>query len=265
MKQLPDSVLTYLLSFSWAVPSDIILRSCEAIVWSTHRFVGPVLDIGCGEGNIGEVVFWNQGQIDIGMDLDPEGIQRATGSSKYKKLIVGDARKIPLPSSSVKTVVSNSTFEHIEESDTKAISEVSRVLKKNGLFFLTVPSDRYKETLESYIKNPKEFAWYNSRVMHYRYRTLGEWEKLLKKNRLKIISHQYYFSKKIIPIWYRLFKMAVFQIRGRELWSYIRDSKFSKLIPKGVVFSVEKIILPVLINKSLDSDGTWHFIIAQKS
>ncbi|MEK7095297.1 MAG: class I SAM-dependent methyltransferase [Patescibacteria group bacterium] len=264
MTPLPESVLDNLLSFSWAVPSDVILRATEAIEWSSHSFTSPVLDIGCGEGNIGAVVFFNQGKIDIGMDLDPDGIVRAKKSKKYKKLIVGDARKIPLPNSSVNTVISNSTFEHIEVSDIKAVSEVSRVLRSGGKFFITVPSDRYRDTLSGLV-SPKEFTWYNDRVMHYRYRDLSDWQKILKKNNLKIIHHHYYFSKSIIPVWYRLFKIAVTKINGRELWSYIRDSRFSKFLPKKIIIQLEKIILRPLITQATKSDGTWHFIIAQKS
>lgn len=262
---LPEPILSKLLRLSWAVPSDVILRGSEAIVWSDKKFQSPVLDIGCGEGTIGEIVYHAQPKIDVGMDLDPDGISRAQKSPKYKKLVVGDARSMPFSNASFKTVLSNSTFEHIEQTDTTAVSEVARVLKKKGTFFLTVPSDRYETFLKKYINNTSEFDWYNARVMHYRYRTLQEWTSLLKKNGLVVQTASYYYSQAIIPLWYRLFKIAVKKFNGRELWSYLRDSKFSRYVPVTLLIYVLTPVIRILIGISQKDHGTWLFITAKKS
>lgn len=47
----------------------------------------------------------------------------------YKKIVAGNATDLPFKDQTFKTVISNSTFEHIS-ADKKAVSEVGRVLKK---------------------------------------------------------------------------------------------------------------------------------------
>lgn len=255
MSELPLSVLLKLLSFSWPTPSDAILRGREAIEWSKIKVKSPVLDIGCGEGKMGEVTYYNMPVIDVGIDLVPHYIDLAKASPKYKKVHTADARKLPFPGNKFNTVISNSTFEHISGSDLPAIKEVHRVLKSKGKFYLTVPSERFGELFNSD---------YNVRVEHFRYRSLSEWENVLSKAGFILVSHKYYFSVNVIPIWYRLFKISTINIFGRELWSRLRDSRFSFLIPKSLIISLLAPGVNYLINQSGKGLGTWLFLEAQK-
>ena len=252
---IPKEVLLQLLSFSWPTPSDAILRGREAIVWSGVKIKPPVLDIGCSEGKIGEVTYYNLPQIDVGIDLVPHYIDLARSSPKYNQVLAADARQLPFPGAKFNTVLSNSTFEHIEKSDIPAIKEVRRVLKPGGKFYLTVPSERWGELFD---------AAYNHRVAHYRYRTLAEWQKVLSQNGLSLIFHKYYFSVNVIPIWYKLFKISTAKIFHRELWSWLRDSRFSFLVPKKLIINMEAPFVNYLINKSGRGLGTWLFLEAQK-
>ncbi|TSC84063.1 MAG: Uncharacterized protein G01um101416_1144 [Microgenomates group bacterium Gr01-1014_16] len=255
MSDLPRPILIKLLSFSWPTPSDAILRGREAIEWSNIKVKSPVLDIGCGEGKMGDVTYYNMPVIDVGIDLIPHYIDLAKDSSKYKKVLTADARKLPFPDKKFNTVISNSTFEHIEKSDIPAIKEVSRILKPNGKFYLTVPSERFGELFD---------PGYNRRVDHFRYRSLAEWEKVLSHNGLSLLSHKYYFSVNVTPIWYKLFKISTINIFGRELWSRLRDSRFSFLIPKNLLISLMAPVINSLINQSGHGLGTWLFLEAVK-
>lgn len=255
MLELPRSVLLKLLSFSWPTPSDAVLRGREAIEWSDIKVKRPILDIGCADGQIGEVVFHNLPKIDVGIDLDIGYITRAQSSPKYRRVLVSDARKILLPPHSFNTVISNSTFEHIAGSDLPALKEVHRVLKSKGKFYLTVPSKRFGELFP---------ADYNNRAAHFRYRSLAEWEKVLTDSDFTLLDHKYYFSVSVIPIWYKLFKISTTKIFHRELWSWLRDSRFSRLIPKNLLISLMTPIINSLINQSDRGLGTWLFLAAQK-
>lgn len=255
MPDLPRSVLLKLLSFSWPTLSDAVLRGREAIEWSNIKVKPPVLDIGCGEGKMGEVTYYNMPVIDVGIDLVPHYIDLAEASPKYKKVMIADARKLPFPDKKFNTVISNSTFEHIAGSDIPAIKEVRRVLKPKGKFYLTVPSERFGELFD---------AGYNRRVAHYRYRSLHEWQKVLRENGLDFISHKYYFSVNVIPIWYKLFKISTIKIFHRELWSWLRDSRFSFFIPKKLAIFLMAPLVNALINQSDRGLGTWLFLQAVK-
>ncbi len=255
MPELPRPVLLKLLSFSWPTPSDAILRGREALVWSSVKIKHPILDIGCADGQIGEIVYYNLPKIDVGIDTDIGYINSAGEKPKYFRVLVGDARKIPFPDRKFNTVISNSTFEHIEKTDVPAIKEVHRVLKPKGKVYLTVPSERFGELFE---------ADYNRRAAHYRYRSLHEWQILLNKNGFDLTSHHYYFSTSVIPIWYKLFKISTTKLFHRELWSWLRDSRFSFLIPKKLLIQIMVPIINNLINQSGRGLGTWLFLEAVK-
>lgn len=255
MSELPRPVLLKLLSFSWPTPSDAILRGREAIEWSKVNVIAPILDIGCGEGKMGGVTYYNMPVIDVGIDLDPHYIDLAKSSPKYKQVLTADARKLPFPGNKFNTVISNSTFEHIAGSDIPAIKEVRRVLKPKGKFYLTVPSERFGELLD---------AAYNTRVEHFRYRSLSEWEKILSNSGFTLVFHKYYFSVNIISNWHRLFKISTVKIFHRELWSWLRDSRFSFLVPKKLLIALLAPLVNTLINQSGRGLGTWLFLEAVK-
>ena len=201
--------------------------------------------------------------IDVGIDNDPKGVKLAKNCGMYRKVEVVDATKMTLKSSSFNTVVSNSTFEHIAN-DLSAVAEVSRVLKDNGLFYLTVPSPEHIKFLQDLGVNKFELDKYNERVDHFHFRSKNEWGKIFLDNGLKIIFHETYFPKKVVNIWYKLHKIATFRPYKRELWSYLKDSPYGKLFPVVIV----KPLLTQLISKnvkiSYKSKGAMQFFITQK-
>jgi ubiquinone/menaquinone biosynthesis C-methylase UbiE len=252
------------LKFNWPVPSDILLRVPEMEVWDKQKMKSPILDIGAGEGFVAKIVYSSHLPIDVGTAVDPNGLKRARAAHAYKKLVVGDARNLPFKSASFSTIISNSTFEHIEIDDAPAVKEAARVLKKGGVFMLTVPSEKFHNRLRDIINNDNKLASFETRVAQYRCRPLAQWKKLLAKYGLKVTHHQEYLSSHILPTWYSMYKMSTISINGRELWSYLRDSKFSKFIPVGLIRLLLKPVLSHLIQQSHQSDGTWLFIAAKK-
>lgn len=81
-----------------------------------------VLDIGCGYGANRKIVEEVGGKW--------TGVEPFEGGAHT---IVGDAENLPLPDRSYDVVIMDAVLEHIPDVS-KAISEVSRVLKKDGLF-----------------------------------------------------------------------------------------------------------------------------------
>ncbi|MEA3355345.1 MAG: class I SAM-dependent methyltransferase, partial [Patescibacteria group bacterium] len=69
-----------------------------------------VLDLGCGEGEIANQVF--EKKIEWGLDNDAKMAEKARKSGVYKKVILGDAKEIPLKNDEVDLVFSNSVLEH---------------------------------------------------------------------------------------------------------------------------------------------------------
>jgi demethylmenaquinone methyltransferase/2-methoxy-6-polyprenyl-1,4-benzoquinol methylase len=256
----------------WFIPSDVLLRSIEASIWDYCLLAHPILDIGVGDGGVANLTLKKHAPIDVGIDLNPEGLPKARKTHIYKKVIQADATNMNFKNDSFASVISNSTFEHIAQ-DEKAVAEVGRILKKGGHFYLTVPSaflPKYILELEGKkdkINAKNKLEKFNKRTAHFHYRSLGTWEKLFKKNNMKVIFHKYYFSKSVSLAWYKILVTFTKRIGKSELWSLIGASKITRFLPMGIIIFLE---MPI-INKFFDlaffteaDSGGMLFIIGEK-
>src|SRR5438046_354833 len=98
-----------------------------------------VLDIASGEG-YGAALLAQVARSVVGVEISNEAVAHAQAAYHQPKLryIQGDARKIPLPDSSVDAVVSFETIEHFYEHEA-FVAEVKRVLRPNGFFIVSSP------------------------------------------------------------------------------------------------------------------------------
>jgi SAM-dependent methyltransferase len=138
------------------VPLDPILRTYLAktpvtlALWRTIEcralagiaMVPPILDLGCGDGIFGSLLFTHDDVLGIDASVDEARLARRTGV--YRHVVAADIQAIPLPADSVNTVVSNCVMEHVDDLD-RALAEIVRVLRPGGIFAFTTPSDRFTE------------------------------------------------------------------------------------------------------------------------
>jgi len=244
-----ESYLNASLKEFWFVPSDVLQRSMEANIWSLCKFKAPILDIGIGNGQLTNFLFKDHPQIDVGIDIEESGLKMAgalrmpRGKKRYKKVIQASAEKMPFKKAEFNTIISNSTFEHIEN-DFKAVSEVARVLKKDGLFFVTTPSEYLQKWVFEYEEKrnkseaQEQLNKFNRRTNHLHYRSLNDWKKNFKKNNLKIVFCKYYLPKETAVLWYKLFKMSTYKLGNREAWSIFGKSKLTRFMPKKAIMSL---------------------------
>jgi len=176
-------------------------RSLECHRYSLEELKHPVLDVGCGDGFLARVAF--EQQLEAGIDLDKGEVGRAIASKSYKKTLYASATDIPFKKDSFNTVVSNCVLEHIPDID-KALSEIRRVLKKNGTLMITVPSECYSNNLyfQGLLKKVGLSGlanWYvvnlNKIFKHYHVDNAATWKKRLQKAGLKMEKAEY-----IIPL-----------------------------------------------------------------
>jgi len=246
----------------WFSPADAFLRSVEFGIWDNVEFAPPTLDIGCGDGSTSRLLFPNR-KIDIGLDLEPKAVKEARKLELYGKTVAADASKMPFAKNSFRTVVSNSTFEHIEH-DQRAICEISRVLKRGGVLHFTTTTNGLQRLLEKLTDDKKTFERFNDRVAHFHYRSLDEWRAILKKNGLEVVRYQYYFPKSAVKTWYRLFRIQTFRPYRRELWSYLRDSPYGRLVPSSVLSKALEAYLANASRSIFTQKGSWVYIKAVK-
>ena len=253
------NVTNNLIEKFWFVPHDALLRGLDYLAIAKTNIESPSLDIGCGNGQMSLFMYPDR-KIDVGVDLDPSGAEKV---GVYKMVKAADATKLLFKSNSFQTVISNSTFEHIPE-DKKAVSEVARVLKKNGTFILTATSPYLESSVRELMSSVQELKLFNQRMEHFHYRSEEEWTKIFEQNNLRVIVKKQYFSQSAIKTWYRLFKIATWKPYKRELWSYLQDSFFGTLIPKGLVVWFFKQYFEQYSTNIWAKEGGMHLIIGQK-
>lgn len=89
-------------------------------------FKGKVLDVGCG--NLIDQIGFIPGDEYIGLDIK---------MSKHVSILV-DVTKMPLKNNSLDCCICNAVLEHVKEPHV-ILKEVNRVLKPNGLLWVSVP------------------------------------------------------------------------------------------------------------------------------
>lgn len=122
-----------------------------------------VLEIGCGRGVGTEIIFERFGAAQIhAFDFDPKMVdiarQRLTKYPSEKlRLFVGDAENLDAPDSSFDAVFDFGVIHHIPNWQ-KSVSEVSRVLKRDGSFYFEEVTAKALNRwfYRTFLKHPKE-------------------------------------------------------------------------------------------------------------
>jgi len=100
-----------------------------------------IVDCACGNG-VGTRVFIGANPLGVhGFDLDDDAIQYASKHLEKTNVTFEKASGLllPLPEASVDLYISLETIEHIDD-DAGFVSEISRVLKRDGLLILSTPN-----------------------------------------------------------------------------------------------------------------------------
>jgi ubiquinone/menaquinone biosynthesis C-methylase UbiE len=159
-----------------------------------------ILEVGCGSGNNLWMIS-NEGFKSYGMDISSNAISLAKKVIKKKKLEanlkVGNMINLPYQNNyfdCVLDVFSSSSLDANEGK--KFLSEVSRILKKNGSFFSYFPSKKskmFKSKNKTMIDNDTVFylkkrqTAYPIRNLPFRFLNNKAYKSLLKQNNIKTI------------------------------------------------------------------------------
>lgn len=167
---------------------------------------GRIMDFGCAEGKIGNMLF---NKIDMGLDISIGELKKAKNLSAYTNLVSADGKKMPFKDSAFDMIFCNSVIEHIKDIS-GILGEVSRVLRKGGLFISTVPSDKISEYLyfAAIFKKLKLtplariYARVRNRQLgHFNLCSIQKWKILLENASLSVVYYRHYLSARDIYEW----------------------------------------------------------------
>jgi SAM-dependent methyltransferase len=194
--------------------SQALWRSLECKSYARFRFKQPLLDIGTGDGTFASIFFTRQ--VAAGIDRDQKQLNLAARKRKYHSLKLAEANALPFKDNSFNTVLSNCVIEHVADQQA-TFDEIRRVMRPGARFYFTVPS--------IYREEYSPFPWLRTiglnKVCDSLNRLLrrvwleehfyppADWSKILKRSRLRLVSHSYYCSRSAYTI-YGLFLPSAF-------------------------------------------------------
>ncbi len=163
-----------------------IIRVVECLMVGAEPLVGPVLDVGCGDGHFaGSCLVPSYGaKIDVGIDPAVASVREAHNAGVYRMALACGGQALPFATGSFPTVVSNCVLEHIPPLD-ETLREIHRVLAPGGKLIITVPSDKFAGSLFwsrtlSAVGFPGAGAaygqWFNRISLHFHTYSRDEWQ-----------------------------------------------------------------------------------------
>jgi len=98
-----------------------------------------VVDVGCGDGELVHHMAAAQAKV-MGIDPNPKRIERARKSAgNNETFFEGGGEHLPCPDASMDIVVFFNSLHHIPEGMDAALSEAARVLKTEGILYVSEP------------------------------------------------------------------------------------------------------------------------------
>jgi SAM-dependent methyltransferase len=234
--------LTRLLTAYWFAPPVGLWRAVELRVAAEEQYEPPLLDLGCGDGLVGQVLFGTEGAVDVGADIWADQLRQAALSGVYRHVNVADGHHLPYPDGTFATVFSNSVLEHVPDA-WLVVCEVGRVLRIGGRFIFTVPSDVFRYLLDGYaqrmavgdIQGAEAYASaVDVRLEHHHYRTPAEWQRLLAAAGMTLVKARYYIPEEVERFWDRM--NARYGIgQRRSAWGLLVSPRLRFLGYQGLV------------------------------
>jgi SAM-dependent methyltransferase len=244
--------LTELLTTYWFAPPVALWRAIELRVAAAERYERPLLDLGCGDGLIGQALFGPGERVDVGFDLWSGQLRRAAWLGVYRHLDLADGHHMPYPNGAFATVFSNSVLEHIPDVGA-VVRGVGRVLRPGGRFVFTVPSDYFRILLDGYVwrveagdaRGAEAYAAaVDTWLEHHHYHTPTEWRRLLAGAGMTLVKACYYIPEEVERLWDRM-NVRYGVNRSRSAWGmlvspHLRSLGYQVLLRRLVVRSLSR-------------------------
>lgn len=141
-----------------------------------------ILDVGCGTGKNLET--FSRFGTAWGIDISQEAINFCKKRG-LNNVLLGNITKIPFPKHHFDYVTALDVLEHVD--DTKALTEIYRVLRPEGIVIITVPAF------------PKLWSRWDDVLFHKRRYTKFTLKKVLRKNGFIVSQISYTYSFLYLP------------------------------------------------------------------
>jgi ubiquinone/menaquinone biosynthesis C-methylase UbiE len=155
-----------------------------------------ILDVGCGAGaQLLELTAC--GEV-YGLDFSEKAVEYCR-SRKLENVKIGDITKISHPSDTFDVAIALDVIEHVED-DTKALSEIYRVLKPGGYAIIFVPAFMFLWGVTDDVSH------------HFRRYTISELKHKLTQQKFEVVRSSYFNSFLFPPILFVRWMVRLFRL-----------------------------------------------------
>ncbi len=242
-----------------------LLRAVEGRFYRDIELPGPVLDMGCGDGDFASITF--QRPLDVGIDPWTGPIRKAGKKKVYRLAVQGNGDRMPFATAFFQSVISNSVLEHIP--DVQAVlADIARVTAPGGVFVFCVPSENFLSNLSVSnfldrvgIKKAGDAyrGFFNVISRHHHCDPAAVWESRLKKAGFKMEKWWNYFPPKALHTleWGHYFGLPSFLIHlVTRRWILVQTMWNLSL--------TRKITERHFLDDPVDPKGSYTFYIARR-
>jgi SAM-dependent methyltransferase len=183
-----------------------VLRAVEARFYQDFPLAGPVLDLGCGDGDFASITF--DEPLDVGIDPWVGPVRKAVKLPVYRLVVQGYGDRMPFPDGYFASALSNSVLEHIPDIDA-VLEDLARVLKPGGLFLFCVPNQNFLPNLSvssffdrmglKGLGNAYR-SFFNRISRHHHCDDVPTWKARLKKTGFRLEKSWDYFSPQALHV-----------------------------------------------------------------
>lgn len=223
MKASP-SVETILRSHLREMPLHrVLMRTIEAQILLQTDFARPILDVGCGDGHFGSVLFPDG--ADVGLDPGAADLAEARDRHVYRLTTAADSGAMPFADGAFGSVVSNCVFEHIPEIE-KTIAEIGRVLRPGGTFATTLIGQHFRDFLTDAqvwrrlglsAAHRAYVDWFNHKSVHFHFDPPELWRTRFEAAGLEVVRWRYYMSPDAMHAFHRYHYTSLPHLVARKL------------------------------------------------
>ena len=195
--------------------SHALFRACEIRALAGVRLERPLLDLGCGSGQLAQHAL--EGNIGVGLDISAKQLAGARRLGRYERLVEADAAEMPLESGSVKTALAFSSLEHMLRPE-KIMAEVMRVLRPGGTLVATITlADLHRHLFWPALARRLHLGWLGRLYVSlqdraFAHRTMlprEEWEHLAQAAGFQIVVSRRVLPAAVIRRWDALLPLAL--------------------------------------------------------
>jgi SAM-dependent methyltransferase len=201
----------------------VLIRTIEADILSSVELPRPILDVGCGDGHFGSVLF--PAGADVGLDRGASDLALARKRGVYRMLVAADSGAMPFASGRFRSAVSNCVFEHIPDID-RTIAEIARVLAPGGVFACTVIGHRFRELLTDERAwrrvglggaHRAYLEWFNRKAAHFHFDSPERWTERFRSAGFAVERWRYYLSPEATRLMHRDHYLSLPHLLARRL------------------------------------------------